>query len=168
MRHLFFILIILFSFKNILGQERIEYDAIYFDDYLAYKQSDDQIFTGITEKPRKNGQPGYEEVFVDGVLKKGILYYNRTKPPKVARVYEYYENSFQPKTEISYGLKKPREEYIHFNKDGKKVLVEIYENDTLIYHCKYVNKKKNGIEYCLNADGTEIRTEYKNGKKIKR
>jgi hypothetical protein len=79
-----------------------------------------------------------------------------------------------------------------YNDDGIKILVEQFENGKLIYSCqylgkkkhglqlgyanytdkltyrsKYVNGKKNGIEYCLNEKGIETTKEFKIGKRIK-
>jgi|SRR5690554_2172974 antitoxin component YwqK of YwqJK toxin-antitoxin module len=161
------ILILFFSFNQAISQEKVELKDLYYENYVAHKISDGKLFTGIAQKTRNNGHIIYDEVYENGILIKSTVYYNRTENPIPARVILYYEKSFTPKTEINYGLSKPRIEYIHYNQNGKKILNEIFTDDKLTYKCEYENGKKHGTEYCVNDDGTELTIEYNNGKKIK-
>jgi antitoxin component YwqK of YwqJK toxin-antitoxin module len=83
------------------------------------------------------------------------------------RVIFYHERTFTPKTEKYYSLKEPIIEYKHKDISGKLTLNEIYSNDSLTYRCEYRNGKKDGIEYCLLEDGSELNTNYKNGRRVK-
>jgi antitoxin component YwqK of YwqJK toxin-antitoxin module len=150
------LLIIFICFLNQLSaQEKVGMKDLYVENDLTYKIADDKLFSGQAQHVRKNGHLVYEEYFENGKLTKSITYYNGTEKPTPAR-------------ETNFGLDKPTTEYKHFDKSGKKTLIEQYENDKLIYRCEYQKNKKHGIEYCLNEDGTELRTEYRNGKKIKK
>jgi len=161
------ILLMFFTFNKLISQEKIGLKDVYYENYVAHKVSNDEIFTGITQKVRNNGHLVYDEVYENGILIKSTVYYNSTEKPIPSRVIFYHEKSFTPKTEINYGLSQPRIEYIHYNESGKKILNEIYTDDILTYKCEYVNGKKHGTEFCINDDGTKLTIEYNNGKKIK-
>lgn len=161
------ILILFFNCNQLIAQEKIGIKDLYYENYIAHKVSDDKLFSGIAQKVRNNGHIIYDEVYENGILIKSTVYYNRTEKQIPAIVIFYYEKSFTPKTEINYGLSKPRIEYIHYNQDGKKILNEIFTMDILTYKCEYVNGKKHGTEFCINDDGTKLTLEYNNGKKVK-
>lgn len=161
------ILILFFTFNQLISQENIGLKDVYYENDLAHKVSDNKLFSGIAQKVRRNGHLVYDEVYENGILIKSTEYYNRTEKPIPARVVFYYENSTAPKTKIIYDLSQPRIEHIHYNQYGEKVMNEIYTEDILTYKCKYVNGKKHGTEFCINEDGTILTIEYSNGKKIK-
>ena len=161
----FILLIISICFFNLLaGQEKIGIDDLYHEEYLAYKISNDKLFSGVAQKVRKNGHVVYEENYKNGILIKSTVFYNGKEiiPDKVIL---YYKKSFTPKTEIYYSLKDPIIEYRHFNKKGKKTLAEIYTNDVLSYRCEYLDGEKHGTEFCINEDGTTWEKKYLKGKK---
>ena len=133
---------------------------------MTYKIANNQLFSGQAQSVRKNGHLVYEEYFENGYLTKSIVYYNGTEKPIPARVNEFYEKSSKKKKETNIGLSKPTTEKIYFDQNGKKKLIEQYTNDKLTYSCEYLDNKKNGTEFCLNDDGTELNIEYQNGKKI--
>ncbi|MFD0990754.1 hypothetical protein ACFQ1R_11650 [Mariniflexile jejuense] len=160
------ILILFFSFNQLISQEKIGINDVYYENYLAYKISNDKLFSGILQKFRKNGHLVYDEIYESGILIKTTLYLNGKGKPAPFKVILYHEKTFTPKTEIEY-RKPPYVEYTHFDINGVKTLNEVYTNDILTYQCKYVNGKKNGVEFCINDDGTKTVKEYINGKKIK-
>jgi antitoxin component YwqK of YwqJK toxin-antitoxin module len=141
---------------------------IYVENGLIYKNADGKLFSGQAQNVRKNGHLIYEEYFAEGKLTKSIIYYNRTEVPTPARVTEYYEGKQTIRLVTNYGLSKPTTKFTHYDENGKKTLIEIYENEKLTYRCEYQENKKHGIEYCLNDDGTESRIEYRNGRKLKK
>ena len=139
---------------------------LYVENDLTYKVSDHQLFSGQAQYVRKNGHLVSEEYFVDGKLIKSVNYYNGTDKPIPASVTEFYEGTQNKRKVTYYGLTKPTTEFKYYDEKGKKKLIEQYENDKLTYRCEYQENKKHGTEYCLNDDGTELRIEYRNGKKM--
>ncbi|WP_025665515.1 hypothetical protein [Aquimarina megaterium] len=161
--------IILFCFFNqLFAQEIVGIKNLYIENDLTYKISGDKLFSGQAQRIRKNGHLVYEEYFVDGKMTKSVTYYNGADKPKPASVTEFYEETETKRKVTNYGLTKPTTEYKHYDKNGKKTLIEKYENEKLTYRCEYLENKKNGTEYCLKEDGTEFRIEYRSGKKIKK
>lgn len=161
------LLVIIFcSFSRLFAQEKVELKEIYLENSLAYKVEDKQLFSGQAQNVRKNGHLVYEEYYENGVPIKSIVYYNRTEKPIPARLTEFYERSFNKKKVTNYGLSKPIVEYIHYDLNGKKTLIEQYENEMLTYRCEYLENKKHGTEFCVDDDGNEIEIEYRNGKKV--
>jgi len=164
------LLIVFICFLNQLSaQEIVEIKDLYIDaaDDLTYKIADGKLFTGQAQYIRKNGHLVSEEYFENGIMTKSIIFYNGTEKSTPANETEYYLDTQTKRKETNYDLKKQITEFIHFEINGQKILVEQFENDKLIYRCEYQKNKKHGIEYCLNDDGTEIRIEYQNGRKVK-
>jgi antitoxin component YwqK of YwqJK toxin-antitoxin module len=160
-------LILISLLSGISAQEIVSMKDLYVENNLTYKAQNDQLFSGQAQNIRKNGHLVYEEFFVNGKLTKSITYYNGTEKPTPSRETEYYSDTQTKSKETNFGLDKPTTELKYFDKQEKKTLVERFDNDILIYRCEYQKNKKHGIEYCLNDDGTELRIEYRNGKKIK-
>jgi len=161
------LLIILFCSLNALfAQEKVGLKEIYVENNLAYKVADDELFSGQAQKVRNNGHLVFEEYYKNGNPIKSIVYYNGTEKPIPARITEFYEKSFDKKKETVYRWKEPTVEYIYYDQNEKKTLIEQYENEKLTYRCEYLNNKKHGTEFCLDDDGNELEIEYRNGIKI--
>ena len=62
--------IMFFAFNLIIGQEKVEFDDLYYEGNLAYKISNDSLFNGIAQKLRKNGHLVSEDIYENGILKK--------------------------------------------------------------------------------------------------
>lgn len=149
----------------LFAQNVVPFNELYLENDLVYEKYTDKLFTGSAAKIRKNGHVVYEDVIAEGKMIKTIIYFNKTTLP--AFEYIYYENSGKAKEEIKYSLKEPIIEFTHFNELGEKTLSEIYENDTLTYRCEFLKNRKHGKEFCINKNGKEVTTEYKNGKQLK-
>ena len=162
------LIILMCAFNQLIAQEKVNVKDIYFENDLAYKISNNKIFTGNVQKIRENGHLVFEENYENGYLTKMTTFYNSTDEPIPARVTEYFARSLNRKTEILYGLKSSTTDVKHFDLKGQKILIERYEKEKLIYRCSYINNKKYGIEFCLNDDGKEFKYEYSNGRKIKK
>ena len=186
------ILLMFFTFNELISQEKIGMKETYIENNLVYKASNDQLFTGIAQSKRKNGHLVYEEEYKNGIVLSSNLYYNG-KEIRVSNKTIYNPNKpFILSKEIKYHLDGEIFETTTYNDDGIKILVEQFKNGKRTYSCQYLGKKKNGLElgygengekltyscefingnkngteYCLNEDGTETKKEYKNGKKIK-
>jgi antitoxin component YwqK of YwqJK toxin-antitoxin module len=181
-----------FTFNELISQEIIGMKEVYIENNLVYKNTTNELFTGIAQSKRKNGHLVYEEEYKDGIILSSNLYYNG-KEKRVSNKTIYNPN--KPTTlskEYKYNLESEIYETTTYNDDGIKILVEQFKNGKLSYSCQYLGKKKNGLElgygengekltyrcefingkkngteYCLNEDGTETKKEYRNGKKIK-
>ncbi|WP_242133011.1 toxin-antitoxin system YwqK family antitoxin [Aestuariivivens marinum] len=186
------ILIMLFTFNELISQEIIGMKEVYIDNNLVYKNETDKLFTGIAQSKRKNGHLVYEEEYKNGIILSSNLYYNGQEIRVSNKTIYNSEKPLVLSKEIKYNLDGQIFERTTYNDDGIKILVEQFKNEKLTYSCQYfgkkknglelgyaedgeklkyrcefINGKKNGIEYCLKDDGTETKKEYKNGKKIK-
>ncbi|MGJ8734594.1 MAG: hypothetical protein ACSHW4_15670 [Cellulophaga sp.] len=186
------ILLMFFTFNELISQEIIGMKEVYIENNLVYKNVTDQLFSGVAQSKRKNGHLVYEEEYKNGVILSSNLYYNG-KEIRVSNKTIYNPNKpLALSKEIKYHLDGEIFETTTYNDDGIKILVEQFKNGKLTYSCQYlgkkkhglqfcygengekmtyrcefINGKKNGTEYCLNDDGTETKKEYRNGKKIK-
>ena len=164
------ILLMFFTSLNLISQERISINDIYIgEDNIAYRTDNDQKFTGFAQKVRKNGHVVYEDQFDNGIIishsvffnssdKKlaGKMIYNKDKPFVFEKFIEYKSNRNGHWTEVEY-----------YDQNGHKILEEIVSDGKTTYRCEFLNGKKHGTESCINKDGTELTTEYENGKKLK-
>ena len=150
-----------------MGQDTLGLKEIYFENNLAYKRTDDERFSGVAQKKRKNRHAVYEEHYEDGIILKSIVYYNGDER-KIAGIVLF--NKYKPfvkKKEFFYRKSTDWSGIIMYNDNGKRIYEEQFENGILTYGCEYVGKKKHGQEICLNDDGTKTITEYVNGKRKK-
>ena len=186
------ILIILFTFNELISQEIIGMKEVYIDNNLVYKNETDELFTGIAQSKRKNGHLVYEEEYKNGIILSSNLYYNGKEIRVSNKTIYNPEKPLVLSKEIKYNLEGEIFETTTYNDNGIKILVEQFKNGKLTYSCQYsgkkkhglelgygedgkklkyrcefINGKKNGTEYCLKDDGTETKQEYRNGKKIK-
>jgi len=186
------ILLMFFTFNELISQEIIGMKEVYIENNLVYKNATDELFSGITQSKRKNGHLVYEEKYENGIILSSNLYYNG-KEIRISNKTIYNPN--KPLTlskEYSYDLKGEVFEITTYNDDGVKILYEQFTNgkvsyscqylgkkkhglelgyrdggEKMTFRCEYINGKKNGTEYCLNEKGIETKKEYVNGKKIK-
>ncbi|MCT8341215.1 hypothetical protein MG296_14205 [Flavobacteriaceae bacterium TK19130] len=167
MRKILLIILIL-TFGNTFSQKTVDLRDIYTEEGLTYSSNDNKLFSGKAQHIRKNGHLVYEEYFEDGKLTKTITYYNGTDEPTPSTITEYYIGTDNKKTTTNYGLKKPTVEFVHYDQNGNRTLIERFEDENLIYRCEFQNNRKHGIEFCLDNNGEELRIEYENGKKVKK
>ncbi|MGC6431265.1 MAG: hypothetical protein ACON5F_09515 [Jejuia sp.] len=165
---------------------------VYVKNDLVYKIADDKLFTGTAQSKRKNGHLVYEEEYENGIILSSYLYFNG-KEKKISNKSIYNRNKpLVLSKEYAYDLKGKIFEITTYNEDGVKILYEQFTNGKVSYscqylgkkkhglelgyrnggekmtsRCEYINGKKNGTEYCLKEDGTEIKKQYKLGKRIK-
>ncbi len=150
----------------LVAQEVVDYDAIYIENDLAYRTSNQLPFSGAAQKVRKNGHLVHESYYQKGILTKSVLYYNNTEKPTPANTVYYFAGTDIPKKSFDFSLDESVMKVNHFNKEGEKELSETYENEVLVYKCTYLNGKKHGTEFCIKEDGTPTYETYQNGKRV--
>lgn len=161
-----FLLLLLMSF-SLFSQESIAMKEIYIDNSLAYRISNQQLFTGVAQSKRKNGHLVYDEKYVNGIITESNLYYN-TKEKLISDKTMYYQQKpFVNEKRIRFHLSKDTLRIISYDTSGKKILIEEFENNRSIYSCEYDGRKKNGKEICIDKNGEKLVFEYRDGKKIK-
>ena len=161
------LLILLFACSVVRSQDTLLFKEVYIENDLVYKYSDDQRFTGVAVKKRKNGNHHCEQYYNDGVILYENTYY-KGKDKKL--LYKTYYNRYRPwveEKEYYYRKSKDWLRVTSFNDDGDKILVEEYENGELTYSCQYAGSKKHGIEFCFDEEGNKMGSEYINGKRVK-
>lgn len=165
-KYIIFLVLISTSFEMI-SQDTLDIKEVYIDNDLVYKMSGER-FTGLAQKKRKNGHLTYEEYYKDGVILFSNLYFN-TKEKKLSdkAIYNRYRLWVLQK-EISYTLSGDTFEIKSYDENGKKILLEQFENSKVSYSCEYNGRKKHGKEFCYDDDGNVLIFEYNNGKKVKK
>ncbi|WP_299115262.1 hypothetical protein [uncultured Winogradskyella sp.] len=168
MKALFYILLIPVFILNVNAQEVIDFDDLYIDtNNLAYKFSNDSLFSGICEKRRRNKHLVLEEHFEKGVITIAKYYYNGKKRIVSDSVVYNVLKPFEYKTIYYFDLDSNLQEKESYDETGKYILKEEFEDGKLIYSCQYNGKKKHGKEFCYSKDGKLLEFEYNNGKKLK-
>lgn len=164
-------LLALLCTTQLFAQDTLSIKEIYFDKYLAYKSSNDELFSGIAQKLRKNGNGHIvsEEIYGMGVILEWRSYFNRSNRRLAEKVSYYKESYFAPKVRIQYRTNKHGSfiERTYFNLNQEKTLNTIHRDTTLTYRMLYLNGKKHGEEFCYDDEGNPLVTEYVNGKKVK-
>jgi len=165
---------------------------IYINNNLAYKVTDKGLFTGIAQVKRKNGHLVYEEEFKNGIIFYSNLYFNGKEKILSAKTVYNPNLPYTISKELIYDLQQEIFEIRTYNDDGIRILIEQFQNGKLTYscqylgkikhglelgyrdggeimtsRCEYINGKKHGTEYCLNENGTESKTEFYYGKKVR-
>jgi hypothetical protein len=159
------IILLLFTAK-IYSQEILKEDEVYSENNLVYKVENSELFTGKIQSFKGKNHLTYEIEFENGVLKKGIEYFNG-KEQIIAEETYYYANNRIVEKKIKYSLDHKTLWITYYNELGEKVLEEdFYENKT-IYRCPYLKNKKHGIVFSINKKGVKSECKYENGKLIK-
>lgn len=165
------LLALLFT-TQLFAQDTISVKEIYFNKYLSYKTSNDQLFSGVAQKLRKNGNGHIvsEEIYEMGVILEWRSYFGRSKRRLAENVLYYKEAPLTPKEKIQYRTNKHGNfiERTYFDLNQKKTLNTIHRDTTLTYRMPYLNGKKHGEEFCYDDEGNPLVTEYVNGKKVKK
>ena len=161
------ILIVFYFFIGILigfSQDIVDIEQLEFNDNdLVYINHPDSLFTGRAQLIKRDNYLKYEEFFENGVLLKGQYYQKKTG--KIKQIYEYYPD-FSLKCEVYFNLRKNKSEHIYYDENGKKIKIEEYDSDKLVYSCEYNHRKKHGKEFCIINQHKHIHF-YENGKLLK-
>ena len=169
--HLIILFLLIVGYQNVFSQDTLSVKEIYFNNNLAYQDYNDELFTGVAQKLRKNrnGHIIAEEIYENGVLLEWKLFYNKSNRRLAEKVLYYKEHALVAKERIRYTINEDGEftESTHYDTNFKKTLVTRHKDTTLIYKCPYTDGKKDGEEFCINDNGNQIITKFINGKKIK-
>ncbi|WP_075342784.1 hypothetical protein [Tenacibaculum agarivorans] len=106
MKKIYYLIFCFFS-VFLFSQERLYENEVYEDENgIVRKESNNEIFSGYTEKVRRNGHLVRESKYDKGVLKFVNIYFNgKGKAISNKYIYGYYDGVFLSK-EIKYGLPK--------------------------------------------------------------
>jgi antitoxin component YwqK of YwqJK toxin-antitoxin module len=163
MRFLYILLVVLCG--KIYSQEVLKNSEIFKKDNLVYKTENSQLFTGKTQSFKNNNHLLLEREYINGILRKYIIYYNGNE--QIVSDEEYYNENGNLEKKIRYSFDHKINWIKYYDEYGKKKLEEEYKNEILIYSCPYSNNKKNGIVFSINEKGEKNECKYENGKLIK-
>jgi hypothetical protein len=164
-KHLWLI-IILFTFK-LYSQEILAKEDVYTENYLAYKVENNQVFTGKIQYFKHKNHLLSEFEFVDGVLVKGMVYFNG-KEKIVAEERCFFQKDRKIEKKIKYSLDHKIMWIDYFDELGNKKLKEIIEDGIVVYSCPYTKNKKHGKVFSINEKGEKNECIFENGKLIKK
>lgn len=168
MKYILYFLVGLSS-QMVFTQDTVSVKEIYFDTDIAYQYSNDELFSGVAQKVRKNGHLVYEEFYEQGIILEYREYVNFENKRLVKKILYYRKYPLVQKEKIKY-IKNKNGKFIErtfYDTYQTKTLITRHKDTTLIYRCYYKNGKKEGQEFCYDDDGNPMITEYKNGKKVK-
>lgn len=168
---LIILFLLLVGYQNVFSQDTLSVKEIYFDNNLAYQDYNDELFTGVAQKLRKNGNGHIvaEEMYKNGVLLEWRSYFGRSNRRLAEKILYYIEDPLAPKERIRYITNKNGKftEKTYYDTNFKKTLVTRHKDTTLIYKCPYTDGKKDGEEFCINDNGNPMIIKFINGKKVK-
>ena len=160
-------LLIFFTTLQLFSQEKINTYDLYTKNNLSYTKKDNQLFSGLAELKKSNGQIILEKYYESGQLTKYIEFYNDESKEVKYKETTFLKDSGFKQIEIKYSLvENERREMTYYDQAGKKKLNEIYNNGKLIYSCEFLNNKKHGKEFCTTKKCDNQTDYYENGKKI--
>ncbi|WP_269222579.1 hypothetical protein [Flavobacterium sp. IMCC34518] len=165
MKKYLWLIIILFTF-DLYSQEILTKEDIYIENNLAYKVENKQLFTGKIQSFKHKNHLVLEIEFVDGILLKGIVYFNGKEKIVSDETY-YFKMSRQIEKKIKYSIDHKTIWTVHFDEDGNKKLEEDFKDGIIIYSCPYSKNKKHGKSFSINEKGERNECVFENGKLIK-
>lgn len=157
------------STQMVVAQDTLSVKEIYFDTDLAYQYSNDELFTGVVQKVRKNGHLVYEEFYEDGIILEFREYFNFVNKRLARKILYYREHPLTQKEKINYITNKNGKfiERTFYDTYQTKTLITRHNDTTLVYKCYYKNGKKEGQEFCFDNDSNPMITEFINGKRVR-
>ncbi|WP_282050450.1 hypothetical protein [Maribacter aquivivus] len=166
MNHLkcFYFLVFVLVFQKVCSQDTLDINEVYIENDLVYKYSDNARFTGVTQMKRRKREVYFEEVYNDGII---LFDYQYFKGSDRKLIYRTDYNRYKPwskEKEFYYPKSGKWIQITSYDENGKKILVEQFEKEKLIYSCQYSGKKKNGQEICYDEHGNQLIFQYVNGK----
>jgi antitoxin component YwqK of YwqJK toxin-antitoxin module len=160
-----YIFIILFISFKIYSQDILDYKQIYSKNYLAYRNDNDELFTGKIQKTKHKNHIVFEAEFQNGHLLKNTTYFNGKE--KIISDEKFYNLNWKIIKHIKYSLDNNYLWLTYYEDNGYKKLEEDYDNGKLVYKCEYLNNKKNGVSFSINKKGELKECKWANGKYIK-
>ncbi|KSA12043.1 hypothetical protein I600_3285 [Maribacter dokdonensis DSW-8] len=164
----FYVFLFFLIFQNVYSQDTLDMKEVYIENDLVYKYSGNVRFTGVVQLKRKKDEVYFEEVYNDGI----ILYdYQYIKGSNRRLIYQTNYNRYKPwskEKEYYYPKSGKWTQITSYDQNGKKILVEQFEKEELIYSCQYSGKKKDGQEVCYDKHGNKLINQYVNGKILKK
>ncbi|MEP3209737.1 MAG: hypothetical protein ABJN95_11130 [Maribacter sp.] len=152
---------------GLIAQDTLGVEKVNTVGDMAFVKSTGELFTGILQSRKKNGQIAFEFEFDKGLVRTQYIYFrNKKNNEKLAGKVLYHTGKpWREATEIRYLPK--FDKWTHYDGEGKQTLVEHRKDGITIYRCEYNGRKKHGKEMWLNDDGTKLFYEYVNGKEKK-
>ncbi len=164
-KYLILLVLISNSFE-LSSQDTLDMEEVYIDNDLVYKM-DGQRFTGLAQHRRKNGNLVYEEEYKDGVILSYLQYYKGKEKNLFFKLNYNRYKLWKFEKEFYYSRDGELYQTVSFDKNGKKILLEQFENNKVTYSCEYNGKKRHGREMCYDDDGNKLIFQYVNGKKVR-
>ncbi|WP_324026196.1 hypothetical protein QSV08_02245 [Maribacter sp. BPC-D8] len=161
---IFYAFLFFLIFQDVHSQDTLDMKEVYIENDLVYKYSDNFRFTGVVQLKRKKNEVYFEEVYNDGII---LFDYQYFKGSDRKLIYRTDYNRYKPwsKEKAFYYPKSGKWIQItSYDEHGKKILIEKFEKEKLIYSCQYSGKKKNGQEICYDENGNQLIFQYVNGK----
>jgi antitoxin component YwqK of YwqJK toxin-antitoxin module len=163
MRFLYILFVVLCG--KIYSQEISKNSEIFKKDNLVYKTENSQLFTGKTQSFKSNNHLLLEREYINGILRKYIIYYNGKEI--IVSDEEYYNDIGNLEKKIRYSSDHKIQWIKYFDEYGKKKLEEEYRDGILVFSCPYLKNRRNGIVFSINEKGEKNGCKFENGKLIK-
>ena len=166
MKYKFFIISIFIS-TFVFSQEKLDVTQVYFENNLAFKNSDNNLFSGVLENYRRK-HLSYSAEYQKGIILKESFYFNYQKNLGIDIPYkEIYYSSGIINKEITFNSKNERTSTTVFDENRKKKYFEQYKNGETILTQNFENGKLHGKATCYDKNGNYQENYFKDGKLLK-
>ncbi|WP_126340489.1 hypothetical protein [Kaistella jeonii] len=141
-------------------------NEIYFQNNLAHKISDNNLFSGTVEDFKKS-HISYSAEYLDGFLTNESFYYNFQKKLNKDIRYKkiYYSNNLKVKEETFLSTAE-KNSTTEFDENGKKKIYEFLKDGKVVFSQNFLNGKLNGKLFNIDKKGDSCISYYSNGKMI--
>jgi len=158
----------LFSFSQEQKSTVVDFYDTYIDDELIYENNIDNLYTGLIQRKKANGQLIQEDYVEKGSIHYSELFYRKLNRETHSKYIYNKNNPYVLSQVLRYHPKGDIFEIIYYDYDGGKILEEGYEDGKLIHSCEFNGKKRHGKEFSVTKVSDTTFVFYNNGKKTKK
>lgn len=161
-----FLFISSFSFAQV-NTRIVDFDDTYLHNELLYENISDSLYTGLIHRTKKNGQLIQEDYVENGVIHYTLMFYRGQNRKPYSKYIYNKDNPYVLREVIKYHLEGDVFKTVYYDYDGRKILVEDFEDGKMIYSCEFNGRKRHGKEFCITKECDTTVVYYVNGKKQK-
>ena len=144
-----------------------DFDDIYIYNELLYKNDTDSLYSGLIHRTKKNGELLQEDYVERGIIHYTLMFYRRQKRKPHSKYIYNKDNPYLLREEIRYHLEGDVFKITYYDYDGRKILVEDFEDGKMVYSCEFNGRKRHGKEFCITKECDTTVVYYVNGRKKK-
>ena len=161
-----FIFFLIFFSNFLFCQKILQSKDVYFENNLAYKVKDSQLFTGTVEFTNKRNFIVQKKEYNNGIIEKQINYYKYSSLKKYVPYEIVVFKNYKKFSKTTFHSTEEKSSYTEFDDNRKKKYYEVYKNGKTILTQNFKNGKLDGKASCYDKKGNFQEYYYKEGKLI--